>query len=146
MHKRSGHDKTLGLEMTLTKKEGMLEEALKEQEERQRQLLSASAEVERLTSGLSEALKREENLRKHSEAIGQVFQMRLLELQGKHASAEAALEKLEKELMQVRAQRDQEVAACAAMFKNLEHRAIKETSDTAAIQQASAYIPLVERV
>ena len=80
MHKRSGHYKTLGLEMTLTKKEGMLEEALKEQEERQRQLLSASAEVERLTSGLSEALKREENLRKHSEAIGQVFQMRLLEL------------------------------------------------------------------
>ena len=76
----SGHDKTLGLEMMLTKKEGMLEEALKEQEERQRQLLSASAEVERLKSGLAEALKREENLRKHSEAIGQVFQMRLLEL------------------------------------------------------------------
>ena len=48
--------------------------------------------------------------------------------------------------MQVRPQRDQEVAACVAMFKNLEHRAIKETADTAAMQQASTYIPLIERV
>ena len=114
MLKRSQHDKTLGLETVLTKKEGALEQALHDKEQLERKCLNAEAEVERMTDSLSEALSREENLRKHSEAIGQVFQVRLLELQGKYTAAHDSEAQLEKELKQVRAQRDQEVAAAAA--------------------------------
>ena len=145
MLKRSQHDKTLGLETVLTKKEGALEQALHEQEQLQRKCLNASAEVERLTDSLSEALAREENLRKHSEAIGQVFQVRLLELQGKYTAAHESEVQLERELVQVRVQRDQEVAAAAAMFKNVEQRAVKGKEDAVAVQNALDYSARLEK-
>jgi hypothetical protein len=145
MLKRSQHDKTLGLETVLTKKEGALEQALHEQEQLQRKCLNASAEVERLTDSLSEALAREENLRKHSEAIGQVFQVRLLELQGKYTAAHESEVQLERELVQVRVQRDQEVTAAAAMFKNVEQRAVKGKEDAVAVQNALDYSARLEK-
>ena len=50
-----------------------------------------------------------EALRKHSEAIGQVFQVRLLEIQGKYTAAHEAEAGLERELAQVREQRQEEL-------------------------------------
>ena len=145
MLKRSQHDKTLGLETVLTKKEGALEQALHDKEQLERKCLNAEAEVERMTDSLSEALSREENLRKHSEAIGQVFQVRLLELQGKYTAAHDSEAQLEKELKQVRAQRDQEVAAAAAMFKNVEQRAVQQRQDHGALQNALDFSARLEK-
>ena len=145
MLKRSQHDKTLGLETTLTKKESALEDALRESDDLARRLRTAEAEVERTTDTLSEALKREEALRKHSEAIGQVFQVRLLEIQGKYTAAHEAEAGLERELAQVREQRDQEIAAAAAMFKNIEQKALSEKQQATALQQALDYSARLEK-
>ena len=145
MLKRSQHDKTLGLETALTKKEGALEDALRESDDLARRLRTAEAEVERTTDSLSEALKREEALRKHSEAIGQVFQVRLLEIQGKYTAAHEAEAGLERELAQVREQRDQEIAAAAAMFKNIEQKALSEKQQATALQQALDYSARLEK-
>jgi len=50
MLKRSQHDKALGLETTLTRKEGALEQANREIDELQRKHRNAEAEVERCVS------------------------------------------------------------------------------------------------
>ena len=86
--KRAEHDKTLGLETALVEREQSIRAVQSEVDEGKRRMRQYEHTLEDLTQSLSEALHREESIRKHSENIGLQMQVRITELQSRVGALE----------------------------------------------------------
>jgi chromosome segregation ATPase len=124
--KRAEHDKTLGLETALVEREQSIRLLQGELDEAKRRARQYEHTLEDLTQSLSEALHREESIRKHSENIGLQMQVRLTEQQSRVGMLEDERGQLEKEVKTLRHQLDSEIAAAGNMWKKLEDNAIRE--------------------